>query len=119
MNEIIQVIAPFAGAGLCGYMAGYTSKKFLKVALKAGSIIAGLFFMGMFAMQYQGYISVDWDKIGLDIYNVGYSAVSLAFANNLDASSSSGIIQNIVNQIGYSAAGGFGGGFMWGFSRTK
>lgn len=124
MNEVVQVLAPFAFAGMCGYISGYALRKILKVVFKVSAIIMGAFFFGLFYMQYMEYVTVDWDNIGSDIYYFANNTVNTTFSvdskgNLKNADPISNAVNSMVEKIGYSAAGGFGGGLIVGFFRTK
>ena len=124
MDEVIQVLAPFAFAGICGYISGYALRKILRVVFKVSAITLGAFFLGLFYMQYMGYVTVDWEKVGSDLYGFAYSTVNTTFSvdfngNLKNADPISKAVNSMVEKIGYSIAGGFGGGLMVGFFRTK
>ena len=119
MQEIaIAGLTAFGFSAIGGYLAGYAVKKILIIAFKIVAIVLGAFFMGLFYMQYAGYVTVAWEKIGEDLYNFSYNTVSGTLAGT-GTDPVSAWVQHMVNTIGYASSGGFGGGFLVGFLRTK
>jgi len=124
LNEVVQVLAPFAFAGVCGYISGYALRKILRIVFKVSAITLGAFFLGLFYMQYMGYVTVDWNNMGSDIYDFANNAVNITFSvdskGNLESADPiSKAVNSMVEKVGYSAVGGFGGGLIMGFLRTK
>jgi uncharacterized membrane protein (Fun14 family) len=124
LNEVVQLLVPFAFSGLCGYISGYALRKILRVVFKISAITLGAFFLALFYMQYTGYVTVDWEKLGTDLYGFAYNTVNTTFSVNSNgnlknADPISKAVDTVVEKIGYSTAGGFGGGLIVGFFRTK
>ena len=55
------VLPPLAGGAVLGFLV----RKGIK--LLAG--IAGLFLVSLWALELMGYIKVDWQRLGTDLYN--------------------------------------------------
>ena len=113
MSDIINsFVIPFGGSSLMGYICGYAAKKLLKIAVKVGAIVMGLFIFGIILMQKQGYLTgVNFDKMGNDIY---------AATNNIVQSNvtDGGGIMNYFQSWGLPVSSGFVMGFGIGVIRT-
>jgi len=88
---------------MAGYICGYALKKILKIAVKVGAIIVGVFFMGLLFMQSRGYVgSINWDRISNDLYASANTTVG-----NVDTSN----VMGWFDQFGIPASSGFVVGF--------
>ena len=116
----IAVLSSFGFAAIGGYIMGFALKKIVKTVMKIAGIVVGLFFFGMVLMQYQGYIDgIHWEKIGADIVNVTGGTIGSFTSDSAALNPVSGWIKNMLTTLGYTMTGGFGGGFIVGFVRTK
>ena len=81
------LVFQLGAGGLIGFMVGYAVKKLIKLLLVVGGL---LMLLALYA-SHEGYISVDWKRIGVKVeellakYVGGGAAISLAetFARNL------------------------------------
>ena len=111
MSDLTTLLAPLAGGAVAGYICGYAIKKILKIAIKVGAIIIGVFFMGLLFMQSRGYVSqINWDAIGNDLYASANEA-----AGQVDTNSFMGYFE----QFGIPMSSGFVVGFSAAVLRTK
>jgi len=65
----------------------------------------GAFFLGLFYMQYIGYVTVDWSNIDSDVYDFANNAVSTTFnvdteGNLINADPISKAINSMVKKAG-------------------
>jgi len=103
MTDFMTMLAPLAGGGLAGYICGYALKKILKIAVKVGAIVIGVFFMGLMFMQSKGYVgAINWDRISNDLYST---------ANNTIGNVDTGNVMGWFDQFGIPASSGFVVGF--------
>ena len=108
-------VIPFGGSALAGYICGYALKKILKIAIKVGAVVLGLFIFGIILMQRQGWLTgVNFDKMGNDIY----AATSSIVDSTINESSSTGIM-SYFESWGLPVSSGFVMGFGLGAIRTK
>ena len=68
-----------AGSFGVGYLAGWALKKMIKWVLIVVGFFAGVIFLVMTLVQKYGYVStINWDKMGRDIYNTANSTMIAA-----------------------------------------
>lgn len=116
----IAMLSSFGFAAIGGYIMGFAIKKILKIVLKIAGVAVGLFFFGLIIMQYQGYIdAIHWEKVGEDIVNFVGGSIGSITSDDVAVNPVSGWFKNMLSTLGYTMTGGFGGGFMVGFIRTK
>ena len=105
MSDLTTLLAPLGGGMAAGYICGYALKKILKIAVKVGAIVLGVFFMGLLFMQSKGYVSsINWDRISNDLYASANNA-----AGNVDFGTNN--VMGWFEQFGIPASSGFVVGF--------
>jgi len=63
LDAYAPLIFQLGGGGLIGFAVGYAVKKLFKLLLVA----AGLGLFGLLYLSYKGYVTVDWEKLGLAV----------------------------------------------------
>ena len=60
MNEILsQMVYQLGAGGILGFIVGYAIKKVVKILI----VVVGLFTLGLFLLEYEGIINVNYDKL--------------------------------------------------------
>ncbi len=63
--------------GLIGFLVGFAIKKLIKLLLVA----AGLFFLGLQLLAYEGYITINWQKFEFSLSNLAHKLPDFAVGN--------------------------------------
>jgi uncharacterized membrane protein (Fun14 family) len=93
---LVGLLPPLAGGAILGFLV----RKGIK--LLAG--IAGLFLVSLAALEASGYVKVDWQKLGTDLYNFFKTLFDRLAAMDLVGFANQGV-----------PLAGFGGGFALGW----
>lgn len=95
--------------GVAGFLIGYAIKKAIKIML----VIIGLFFAALAYLNYQGIVTINWDKLG-----------STATGASAGLGNATGQIAGIFDQVaptlinfGIPLAGSFAAAFVIGFMK--
>ena len=89
-----------------GILIGYAVKKVLRIGL----VILGSFFAALTYLQFQGLLSVNWDKVEM----VSKNTVSTLIDSEITGSSANSVLANLGIPLTGSMAMGFAVGFMKG-----
>eukprot|EP00128_Syssomonas_multiformis_P009613 Colp12_sorted_trinity150504_noHs@8368 len=107
---------PAAGAATVGSITGFCSGYALKKAGKAAAGTFGVLFIAMQAASWQGYITVNWNKVENDLMGL----LDVNHDGKVDEKDveifSSKIITALTHNMG-ATAGGFTAGFFLGVAR--
>ncbi len=68
------VLFQLGGGGVLGFAAGYAVKKLLKLIM----IVVGVFVLGLLALEYKGWIKVNYDALAQSIENAITGGTSTA-----------------------------------------
>lgn len=68
------VLLQLGGGGVLGFAAGYAFKKLLKLIM----IIVGVFVLGLLALEYKGWVKVNYEAIARSIENAITGGTSTA-----------------------------------------
>ncbi len=78
--DLISLMATQIGfGGLIGFVVGFAIKKLIKLLLVA----AGLFFLGLQLLAYEGYITINWQKFEFSIADLAHKLPEFAAGNPL------------------------------------
>ena len=91
--------------GVAGFLAGYAIKKAIKIVM----VVIGLFFAALAYLNYQGLVTINWNKLGL-------SATGLGNATGYLGGLSSQAASTMIN-FGIPFTGSFGAAFVVGFMK--
>ncbi len=67
--------------GLIGFVVGFAIKKLIKLLLVA----AGLFFLGLQLLAYEGYITINWQKFEFSLSNLAHKLPDFAVGNPISS----------------------------------
>ncbi len=100
-------ISPFAGTVgggfFLGFIAGYATKKVLKLA----AIIVGLFIAALAYLEYQRIVSVDWNRIQVVSQNgVSWVTDAIIHISNTIGTTHSGTLSHVGIPLASSASAG-------------
>lgn len=93
------VLFQLGGGGVLGFAAGYAVKKMLKLIM----VVVGVFILGLLALEYKGWIKINYDALAQSIEN----------AITGGASAAAGLKSHILANIPFASA--FLLGFTLGF----
>ncbi|GAB6147996.1 FUN14 domain-containing protein [Stetteria hydrogenophila] len=93
------ILFQLGGGGILGFAAGYAFKKLLKLVL----LVVGVFVIGLLALEYKGWVSVNYTAL----------ANSIERALTGGASAAAGVKSHIIANLPF--AGAFLAGFALGF----
>ncbi len=87
MEVLLPLVVSVSGGFLLGFLVGYALKKMLKLA----AVIAGVFLLGLIALDYTGIISVNYEALekllgGLASTLLGNNELLATLASNLPVS---------------------------------
>ena len=101
------ILTSVSSGGIAGFLIGYAIKKAIKVIMA----IAGLFLCGLAYLNYQGVITVDWNKIASasNIAAAGFSNSNSTYASAINSQ----VIPTVMN-FGAPLTGSFAAGFILG-----
>ncbi len=81
-TDLISLMATQIGfGGLIGFVIGFAIKKLIKLLLVA----AGLFFLGLQLLVYEGYITINWQKFEFSMTDLAHKLPEFAGGNPLPA----------------------------------
>jgi FUN14 family. len=96
VEVLVGLLPPLAGGAVLGFL--------IRKGIKLLAGIAGLFLVSLAALESLGYVKVDWQKLGTDLYSFFKSLFERLTA---------------MDWTGFAAQGaplaGFGGGFALGW----
>ena len=119
-STLTQTLVPFAGSGVCGFIAGFALRKILKFIMILCALILSGFFFGLILLQSYGFLTpnaIKWDRLGNSIINNTQSSIN-GIMNNGTNTGGIDIAHSIVNHLGISVSSGLAIGFLAGFIRT-
>ena len=93
--------------GIAGFLIGYAIKKALKIMM----IIIGLFFAALAYLNYQGIVTINWDKLGTTATG---ATSGLGNATGTIAGVSDQFTPTLIN-FGIPLTGSFAAAFVLGF----
>jgi uncharacterized membrane protein (Fun14 family) len=102
------MLTSVSSGGIAGFLIGYALKKGIKIILG----IAGLFLGALAYLNYQGLVTVDWEKIA-SVSNKAISELSLGSANYASSVMDSQVVPTMMN-FGVPLTGSFAAGFIVG-----
>jgi uncharacterized membrane protein (Fun14 family) len=102
------IAASTISGGLAGFLIGYAIKKAIKIIFT----IIGLFLAGLAYLNYQGLVSVDWDKVG-SISNGALIELSNSTQQYVPAAIDNQVMPTLLN-FGLPLGGSFAAGFTIG-----
>jgi uncharacterized membrane protein (Fun14 family) len=105
------MLTSVSSGGIAGFLIGYAIKKGIKIILG----IAGLFLAGLAYLNYQGLVSVDWERIA-SVSNKAITDFSLGSANYASSVMDSQVLPTMMN-FGVPLTGSFAAGFILGCLR--
>ncbi len=105
------MLTSVSSGGIAGFLIGYAIKKGIKIILG----IAGLFLAGLAYLNYQGLVSVDWERIA-SVSNKAITDFSLGSANYASSVMDSQVLPTMMN-FGVPLTGSFAAGFILGCMR--
>ncbi|AFU58253.1 FUN14 superfamily-containing protein [Candidatus Nitrososphaera gargensis Ga9.2] len=95
--------------GIAGFLIGYAIKKAIKIMM----IIVGLFFAALAYLNYQGIVTINWDKLSASASGV---TSGLGNATGQIAGVSDQIAPTLIN-FGIPLTGSFAAAFVLGFMK--
>ncbi len=95
--------------GVAGFLIGYAVKKAIKIMM----IIIGLFFAALAYLNYQGIVTINWDKLGSTATG---ATTGLGNATGQVAGISDQVGPTLIN-FGIPLAGSFAAAFVFGFMK--
>jgi uncharacterized membrane protein (Fun14 family) len=95
--------------GVAGFLIGYAIKKAIKIMM----ILIGLFFAALAYLNYQGIVTINWDKLG--VTTSGLSG-GLQNATGHITGVSGQVVPTLTN-FGIPFTGSFGAAFVLGFMK--
>ena len=95
--------------GIAGFLIGYAIKKAIKIMM----IIIGLFFAALAYLNYQGIVTINWDKLGSTATG---TTTGLGNATGQIAGISDQVAPTLIN-FGIPLAGSFAAAFAFGFMK--
>jgi uncharacterized membrane protein (Fun14 family) len=93
--------------GIAGFLIGYAIKKAIKIMM----MIIGLFFAALAYLNYQGIVTISWDKLGSTATG---AATGLGSATGTIAGASGQVTPTLIN-FGIPLTGSFAAAFALGF----
>ncbi|MFZ0510186.1 MAG: FUN14 domain-containing protein [Candidatus Nitrosopolaris sp.] len=123
-STLTQTLVPFAGSGVCGYIAGFALRKILKFIMILCALILGGFFFGLILPQSYGFLTpnaIKWDRLGNSLANTSQSWINGVMNNDNSTRAGSGIniAHNIIHGIGLPISSGLTIGLIAGFIHTR
>ena len=109
--DIGFMLTSVSSGGIAGFLIGYAIKKGIKIILG----IAGLLLGGLAYLNYNGLISVDWERIA-SVSNKAISEFSLGTASYGSSVMDSQVVPTMMN-FGVPLTGSFAAGFILGCLR--
>lgn len=114
MQQYMSIDLAFIGTsigfgGVAGFLIGYAIKKAIKIML----FIIGLFFAALAYLNYQGILTINWDKLNASASNV---TTGLGNATGQIAGISDQVAPTLVN-FGIPLTGSFAAAFVLGFMK--
>lgn len=104
MNVDFAFIGTSLGFGaIAGFLIGYAVKKALKIMM----LIIGLFFASLAYLNYQGIVSINWDKLG---------STATGASTGQIAGISDQVTPTLIN-FGIPLTGSFAAAFVLGFMK--
>jgi uncharacterized membrane protein (Fun14 family) len=114
VSENMSIDLTFIGTSIgfgavAGFLIGYAVKKALKIMM----IIIGLFFASLAYLNYQGIITINWDKLGS---TASSATTGLGNATGQVAGISDQVTPTLIN-FGIPLTGSFAAAFVLGFMK--
>jgi len=88
-----------------GILIGYAVKKVLRIGL----VILGIFFAGLTYLQFQGILSINWDKVEV----ISRDSLTSIIDSQITGDGANSILSN----LGLPLTGGMAMGFVVGFMK--
>ena len=95
--------------GIAGFLIGFAIKKAVKIMM----IIIGLFFASLAYLNYQGIVTINWDKLGTTTTG---ATSGLGNATGAIAGVSDQVAPTLIN-FGIPLTGSFAAAFVLGFMK--
>jgi uncharacterized membrane protein (Fun14 family) len=95
--------------GIAGFLIGYAIKKVLKITL----VLVGLFFAALAYLNYQGIVSINWDKLASQ---ASEAATGLGNSTGQAAGAGDQLVSALLN-FGIPFTGTFAAAFILGFMK--
>lgn len=105
IENLGTVATSLVSGTVLGVLIGYAVKKVLRIGL----VILGIFFVGVTYLQFQGLLTINWDKIEL----VSKNTLSAILESELTGNAANSIMTN----LGLPLTGGMAMGFAFGFMK--
>jgi uncharacterized membrane protein (Fun14 family) len=106
IENLGNVATSLVSGTVVGILIGYAVKKVLRIGL----VILGTFFAALTYLQFQGVLSVNWDKVEMISKNTLTTVLNSEIAGN----SANSLLANLGLPLTGSMAMGFAVGFMKG-----
>ena len=106
IENLGNVATSLVSGTVVGILIGYAVKKVLRIGL----IILGTFFAALTYLQFQGVLSVNWDKVEMISKNTLTTVLNSEIAGN----NANSLLANLGLPLTGSMAMGFAVGFMKG-----
>jgi uncharacterized membrane protein (Fun14 family) len=96
--------------GVAGFLIGYAIKKVVKITL----ILVGLFFAALAYLNYQGILSINWDKLAAQASN---ASVGLGNVTGGQVAGAGDQFAAAMVNFGIPFTGTFAAAFVFGFMK--
>jgi uncharacterized membrane protein (Fun14 family) len=106
IENIGNIAASVISGTVIGILIGYAVKKVLRIGL----VILGTFFAALTYLQFQGLLSVNWDKVEM----ISKNTVSTLIESEISGNTTNSVFTNLGLPLTGSMAMGFAVGFMRG-----
>ncbi len=106
IENLGNVATSLISGTVVGILVGYAVKKVLRIGL----VILGTFFAALTYLQYQGLLTVNWDKIEMVSRN--------SLTTILDSEMTGNAANSMLINLGLPLTGGMAMGFAFGFMKA-
>mmetsp|Transcript_19247 Transcript_19247/g.57813 ORF Transcript_19247/g.57813 Transcript_19247/m.57813 type:complete len:168 (+) Transcript_19247:66-569(+) len=111
-----EELGPIGGGISIGSLLGFCSGFALKKTGKAATAVFGGIFCLQQGLAYQGYITVNWDKVEKDLTQLlDVNKDGKVDVKDLDHGYA--MVLKVLQHNAYSVSGGFGAGFLYGIRK--
>jgi uncharacterized membrane protein (Fun14 family) len=107
-DALLQAGGSLIGGGVAGFAIGYALRKIIQLLL----IALGAILLVFLYFQYQGYLSVRWEKISAAIQGALHMDSTQITGNGY------GMINSVINSLGIPLTSGLAVGMIIGFMRA-